>query len=363
MSETVQAGSGGGHGPITLDQLIALNDEIVALTRAGMPLEQGLIVTGRDLPGRLRQVATSLGERMSRGESLPQALDSLGAGVPRVYKAVVQAGARSGNLSTALEGLSTFARGYADARRSIGLALWYPLIVLSLAYALFLFIITVVIPRFFEAFVSMGLPVHWVLRTLEGLNGTVWYWGPILPIVLAGFCLLWVGSRRALSLDGGRGFDVLRWFPWMGKLVSGFEAASFADLLALLIEQRVPYPEALRLAGEASGDAALARSSEDLASAVERGLSPDVALEGRSAFPPLLRWLLATGPRQGDLVAALKQMSDRYRNEARYQADKIRVLLPSFLLFGIGATSTLLYALAVFLPMSSLWTSIAGQTR
>ena len=361
MSETVQAGS--GNGPITLDQLIALNDEILALTRAGMPLERGLMVAGRDVPGRLGRVATALGERMNRGESLVEALDGLGDGVPRVYKAVVQAGVRSGHLPTALEGLATFARGYSEARQSIGLALWYPLLVLVLAYVLFLVILRVMVPIFLETFGSMGMPVHEALRFLNSMGETVWIWGPILPVLLVGFLLLWVTSRRALSLDKGRGFDVLRWFPWMGKLVSGFEAASFADLLALLVEHRVPYPEALRLAGEASGDAYLARSSEALASAVERGLPPDEALKGSSFFPPLLRWLLATGSKQGDLVGALRQMAERYRGEARFQSEKIRILLPAILLFGIGATSTLLYAVAVFLPMSSLWTSVAGQMR
>ena len=57
-------------------------------------------------------------------------------------------------------------------------------------------------------------------------------------------------------------------------MMKGFEAASFADLLALLIEHNVPYPEALVLAGEASGDRAMARSSRELAAAVERGLAP-----------------------------------------------------------------------------------------
>ena len=143
-----------GHGPVTLEHLIALNDEIVALTRSGMPLERGLLDLGSDLPGRLRAIALALGERMSRGESLPEALAASGAEVPPVYEAVVEAGLRSGRLPIALEGLSTFARGYLEARRSIGLALWYPLLVLTLAYGLFLFIVTTVIPRFL-----VGVPV------------------------------------------------------------------------------------------------------------------------------------------------------------------------------------------------------------
>ena len=37
-------------GPITIDQLLALNEEIAALVRAGVPLERGLLVAGRGHP-------------------------------------------------------------------------------------------------------------------------------------------------------------------------------------------------------------------------------------------------------------------------------------------------------------------------
>ena len=59
---------------MTLDDLIALNDEIAALVRAGVPLEAGLAELGGDLPGRLGQFATVLAQRTARGESLAQAI-------------------------------------------------------------------------------------------------------------------------------------------------------------------------------------------------------------------------------------------------------------------------------------------------
>ena len=38
-------------GSITIEQLIALNEEITALVRAGVPLERGLVVAGGRHPG------------------------------------------------------------------------------------------------------------------------------------------------------------------------------------------------------------------------------------------------------------------------------------------------------------------------
>ena len=38
-------------GSITVEQLLALNDEIRALVRAGVPLERGLLIAARELRG------------------------------------------------------------------------------------------------------------------------------------------------------------------------------------------------------------------------------------------------------------------------------------------------------------------------
>jgi general secretion pathway protein F len=92
--------------PITLDQLTALNDEIAALVRSGVPLETNLAEIGEDLPGTLGKITMLLAQRASRGESLPQLIAECSAQFPPVYRAVVEAGLRAGRLSAALESLS-----------------------------------------------------------------------------------------------------------------------------------------------------------------------------------------------------------------------------------------------------------------
>lgn len=361
MSDTSRPG--GGRAPITLDQLIALNDEVLALTRAGMPLERGLTEAGSDLPGRLRTVTQAVGERLGRGESLAEALESVDAGVPPVYRAVVEAGVRSGRLPIALEGLATYARGYAEARGSIGLALLYPVIVMSLAFGLFLFLMSYVVPKFEALMADLGIAPRGLMRVVGWFSGAAPLLWPVLPVGLLVLLFWWRSTRRAVGLQGGRPLALLRRFPWMGRMLSRFEASSFAELLALLVENGVPYPAALRLAGEASGDPALIRSSGRIAESIERGEPVAEALKHAPSFPPLLRWVVATGQAQGDLPGSLRRMAGQYRSDARFQADKIRVLMPTFLMLALGATATALYALALFGPLTSLWTSLSQPIR
>src|SRR4051794_25817358 len=183
MSEPVQAEPAkAGGGAIALEDLIALNDEIAALVRAGVPLERGLLDVGGDLRGRLRAITTALGERMSRGESLPRALEAEGERLPRVYRAVVEAGLKTGRLSVALEGLTRSARGIAELRRAVGLALIYPLLVLVVAYTLFVSFVVVIAPRFVAAYQAFRLPGRGPALGMARLGEMAPYWAPIGPV-------------------------------------------------------------------------------------------------------------------------------------------------------------------------------------
>jgi general secretion pathway protein F len=347
--------AGSGRGTMTLDHLIALNDEIAALVRTGLPLERGLREVGGDLSGRLSKTMTGLAERMSRGASLPEALEAEGERLPRIYRSVVEAGLRAGRLSSALEGLAGFVRAYVDSRRAIGLALTYPMIVLTLAYCLFVLLVSVVSRGFLGAFETFRIPIPASLHLLGWLGATVGSWGLIPPALLATAFAFWAWTGTSAGFRPGRSWTLLKVFPWMGSMLRHYEAANFADLLGLLVEHGVPYHEALVLASEATGDPSVIRVGRSLAAASERGDSPGDS----RALPPLLRWLLATGRQQIALADSLHELAAIYRNRAEHQAEKIRVLLPIVLLLAIGLSTTLIFGLSLFIPFTTLLKNLA----
>lgn len=352
----IEAGSAAG-GSIALDDLIALNDEIAALSRAGLPLERGLLGFGLDVPGRLGDVATALGERMARGEGLGEAIRSEGASLPATYRSVVEAGLRSGRLSAALEDLAAYARGFAELRRAVGLALLYPMMVLLLAWGLLVAFVLALLPRLIGAFEAFGVPSPIGAREAARLGDSASYWGPIVP-ALAGMVLLaWSWSGRARALRVGR---EVRWVPWLRGILADWRASNFAGWLALLVEHGVPLPEAVEVASEATGDRALIEAGGRIAEAARRGEPTRVALrEGEGGLPPLLRWMIATGQGQGSLGPALRHAAETYRVRALRRAEVMRTTLPTILLVAIGATAAAAYVLALFVPWTQLLDSLA----
>jgi type II secretory pathway component PulF len=350
----------GRAGRITIDELGALNDEIAALVRAGVPLERGLLRAGGDLTGGLKRITQALGSRLSRGESLGQALEAEKGTIPPLYRAVVEAGARSGRLPAALEGLAQYVRSYSEARSAIGVALWYPILILSVAYALFLGLVIEVVPRFIGAFDALGIEIIPPLRWLERIGELAPYWWPVWPILLVILVVAWWRSGTAASFQTSS-WSLIKLFPWMRPMLSDYESAGFAELLSLLLEHQVALPQAAVLSAEATGNSAMIEGARRLAVAVERGETPGEALRDvpTASFRPLLRWALSAGQEQGSLVDSRRNLAPMYRKRGRFQADKLQLFLPTILMIVIGASATLLYALTLFLPLAGMLKGLA----
>ncbi|MGA2065477.1 MAG: type II secretion system F family protein [Thermoguttaceae bacterium] len=361
--------------PITLDQLIALSDEIAALARTGVPLEAGLEALGQDMPGGLGRLARTLAERTGRGQPLAEVLDELGPQLPKACRAVVQAGLRAGRLPAALESLAAALRRLGDLRRSILLAMLYPMIVVGLAWGLFAFFTARIAPQLLETMQSLGLHAGGLFAMLDWCGRGAWLWGPIGPAVLLVLAVLgYFASRRVAMFGRPAGGRLLGWLPWLGRSLGWSRAATLTDVLVLLVENGVPLDESLRLAAEACGDPDLASAAEEMAAAARRGGIAEPAASSPSAaeppgppprglaagLPPLLARLVTAGGPGESLLPLLRHASENYHRRARRQAELAQMLLPILATLGVGGVVMLLYGVALFLPYATMLRALGG---
>jgi general secretion pathway protein F len=343
---------------ITLEQLIALNDEIAALVRAGVPLDRGLQSLGEDLPGRLGRFAGQLAEHVARGESLTDALAGPAAGLPLLYRAVIEAGIAAGRLPAALESLAGSLRRLAETRRSVVLSLVYPLLLFLLAWGLFAYSASTLAPAVYSSFKDLHFAGGEWFRPIARLGQSARIWGPLGPVVVLVLAWLWwLGSRGAAVAQGARATWVFGWIPGLGRILYLSRTAVFVEVLKLLVENRLPLDRAVMLAAEAAGDARLSEAAAEFAAAIRRG-EPGLAAD-LPDLPPLLSWLIASGQRNDTLLPALRHAADDYRRRALYQAELSRVMLPVFVTCSISAVIVLSYALVFLAPYFVLLRSLA----
>jgi len=361
----VSGGEKSRMGAISAEQLLALNDEMAALVRAGVPLERGLLHLGQDVPGRVGAIATQLGQRMQAGESLADIIERDAKVFPPAWRAVVQAGMRSGHLASALEGMSRSTRRAVELRRAILLALVYPVVVLTLAYGVFLFLLTYYWPVIQSAYADLTSKRDMPWAGISRLGEVVEQWALVVPavaVLLLG--IWWYRSSRAIRTWTGpaarRSFRIRFWrWPTVGQSLRDGRMATFAELLALMNQHEVPMPEAIVLAADASGDRGLAEASREIARRVSNGEKLRDRRDLPAHFPPLLGWSIVSGSGTAALTRTLTTSAETYRQRAARAATWAVVYLPIALTAFIGGTVVFSLAFLVFYPIVSLLYDLA----
>ena len=347
-----------------LDELTALCDEMVALTRVGVPLDRGLLRLAEDLPRRLAGQVKAIGERLQAGESLATVIDTHSDPAwSHVYRSVVQAGLESGRLTSALEGFARVAHRIAELRRVTSASLVYPVVLAVLTGILSV----VLIPQFADLLVfsrelqvSSGQPVRAGIQFLT--TAAEWFW--LLPCTLVAVAAFWwFVTRRAGVSQVHRLSRWVGWVPGAAWLLRNSRLQTFAEVLLLLVRQKVPLAQALPLAGRASGDRGLWSDADAVASQWQQGARPqpqDRALL-RDGIPPLMRWSLLQATEARQLEVALQRAAETYGRRAEDAMVWLRIYLPTFMTLGIGGALTAIYAAIILVPWVSLLCEIATE--
>ncbi|MFO0919911.1 MAG: type II secretion system F family protein [Planctomycetaceae bacterium] len=339
-----------------LDDMIALNQELAALIRAGIPLELGLKQHTATWPSRFAALAERVSRRLSSGQSLVDALREEGPAVSPAYAAVVQAGLESGRLPEALEQLADLGLIVQNLRRRVWLAAIYPLMVCSLAYLLFVGFVIVCVPTWLQTRDAMMLPHRWLFDLLAELNATVRYWGFAVPLA-AGILFLVQQLRQSSGGAWGQIRSSL-WMPGVGHMYRYLLRAQFARLCAVLIEHEVPAGRAVTLAAESTGDERLKLAAEDISQSLERGATWSQAIDSADRLPEFLRWMLIAGEKQRALPAVLRQVAETYGRQADGWQWWLQQAVPVLLVIFVSGGVVLLYCLGLFLPLQMFWNDL-----
>ena len=340
----------------SLDDFMALNDQITALIRAQIPTGLELGSSGDQAAGTLEKVNAAVARRVSRGESLADAIGDEPT-APAAYRSVMQAGWRSGNVQQAIDNSSRMAEAAEESRYRTRAAFFYPLLVCALAIAGLTGFCAFVAPSLAALYREFQLPESATLRLLDSLERLV-------PFLLIGVVILLAIIGLTSLMRRGHSTPQHETSHWRDRLTGRSQTlfhqrcANFCEQLVTLLDAGVPLVEGVPLAADACGDATLEQGARAYAIAQsQRGAASDE--RAARYFPPFLRWALWQSDDAMPPSQALRLAANVYRESAERRAERSRIAVPIVACVILGGGATLLYALALFLPITELLQALA----
>lgn len=338
-------------GSLSPSETREVGRHISEIVSAGLPLEGGLAAIAEEFPrGRVRRELRAIVRDLEAGNDLESVLAA--RRTPGYLPALVRAGARSGRTGEILENFIAGTQVVSDLQQTFWMALAYPLILLGALLSVGLFLLLVVVPQFGEIFSGWGISLPLLTQALLTTSEFVVEHGIwVLAICAGAIAAITALLRLVLGQVATRRFICT--IPLFGFLLRWSALARFSPVLSLLIEGRLPLDEALILAGDASGDAAIREDCRKLAASVRSGKTLEEAASETKRFPASFIRAMSGERHHEGFPDVLRSMADIYAGRARALVALLVAVMPGLIVLFVGL-SVGLVVIALFMPLIEL---------
>jgi type IV pilus assembly protein PilC len=359
-SRGLLAGSGKAK-KVKLETFLVFNQQFLTLIRAGLPILGSIELLARrqKLPhfrAQLEDVAT----RVKNGESISEAFVAQG-GFPIVYTTTLLAGERSGNLEEVLQRYLDFQRVSLTFRKKLLASLIYPAVLVVMVIALFIFLITFVVPRFAQLYEQLGTKLPVITTFLLGLGKNAQSYGIYALAALALLIFLFV---RWIKTDAGANtMDRVRiGLPLIGPVWLKYQVGLFSRTLATLLTGGLPLVPSLETAARSIDSRQISNAVFRSVETVREGKGLSVSLAETKIFPELAVEMIEVGESTGALPQMLNSVAEFFEEDVQTNLTAAMSLIEPLILIVMGCVVVTIL-ISLYLPIFSMSSGTGGGTQ
>lgn len=226
----------------------------------------------------------------------------------------------------------------------------YPAVVLSIAAAAVLMLLTVVVPMIGGAMSSAGVELPAFTRVVLALGLFLRGHAVLLLVVAAAAMVLVFAARAAV----GAGFmRLVRRLPGVRTVVKHQELARFFSVMAAMTRSGIPLADALGVSVRAIGDPVMARDLTRLRSRLIEGGVFRTLVEAVESLPRATRRLLIAADQGGELDSAFNALAADHAAKVDTRTGRLMAVLEPLLIVVLFVIIGVVIV-SVMLPMFSV---------
>lgn len=334
-------------------EIIYATNQLAIMVDTGITLSVALeSICEQEENPTLRRVLMDLKKRVEAGEDFSAALEQYPKYFDKTYTSLVRASEATGSLGEMLDRIAGYLRKELETRGKVKSSLAYPAVMGTLAVGVTIFLLTYILPKFEPLFARKG-------KDLPGMT----LWMMSLSKYLIGYWYLWLLSVAALvgglwyfrrTPRGRQTIDYLKiHLPIFGAMFRKVTISRSMRTLGTLIASGVPVLDALRLAGEVSGNHYYEQLWRKVHDHVTSGNQIHEVLADSPLFPRMLARMMRSGEETGKLDVVLEKISNYYDGEVEMSLKTTTSLIEPIMIVLMGVLVGGI-AISLLLPIFSM---------
>jgi type II secretory pathway component PulF len=338
---------------LSVEEKINFARHLSIITKAGLPLIEGLKIIKRQSKGTMVRIIDSLVETVNSGHSLASGLEKFRNIFENFFISIVAVGEVSGTLSQNLLYLSQELKKIKDLKGRIKSAMIYPIILAIATVAISIFLTFFIFPKIVEAFAQLHVKLPATTRALIFLLGFIQSYGIYLAI---GFVLLLITIKMIMRVESIRYVfhTMLLRVPVLSRLTINMNVASSARILAILLKSGVKIVEAVLIVADTFDNLVYKRAFQAAAEDIKTGeMLAQYLQKDKHIFPTIFSAMVEVGESTGNLEDNLLYLSDYYTEEVDSSLTNLTAVMEPMLILFMGLIVGFV-ALSIITPIYSI---------
>jgi len=347
-----------GFLTVPLSEKLFFTRNLQVMAKSGVALPRAFHILSCQTKNKpFKKVLASLGEAVTRGDSLSDALSHHPKVFSLIYRESIKVGEETGKLTESLEMMNSQMEREYSLKTKVKTAMTYPMVVCFMALLIGVFMFVFAVPKLKEAFSELNVDLPFATDVIFFLGDfTASNWKILLPIVflfIFSLFLFWRWKR----IDKAKALLFLK-MPMIKTITRQLNEVITLRTLSSLLSAGVPVVKSLQLTAGALNNFYFKNALQKASLQVEKGKKISDSLAAFSnIYSPMVLQMLEIGEETGETSTILVKLADFYEDELSHTLERISSMIEPLLIVGIGIAVGF-FAVSMIQPMMNIMSAI-----
>ncbi len=295
--------------------LLAFTSQLSVMSKAGIGLTTALESIGDQIVNpRMNTVVRTLKRDVEAGQQFSEAIQRFPKVFSVLYVNMVRASELAGTFGHMLSRVKDYLTQQAQTKRQVVGAMIYPFIIVLLAVATTVFMLTFILPQFMVLFAGKEEILPMPTKMLMAMSTSLRHYWYLYIVVMGGAT---GGLFYFIRTDAGRAWwDMVKLkAPLLKKLCHALYLSRGLRTMGELVNAGVPMLDTIVITAEVSGNVHYAKVWHRVHAAVRKGQRLAPILAKSPLIPNSVAQMIAAGEETGTLADILTDVSEFYDDQ------------------------------------------------